>query len=1118
MNKRKLGLFTGLSLTAVGVVSMLFLSNSVKEDTFTSEKTFIPENVEYEHEEKESEEEQEAKFAPWSEEDALRQQKELAKFSVRNNARVTGTDSYGSLKGTWSNSAPRNMPGAFKFAEMLDGTDIIYGVTHNHYSGEFNAKSYIFRGTIYNPKTGTKGDDFVRLTGHWPNRYSNLIVHKFNGQVRLIAGVENGPVYFSDDEGQNWILSSGLPSSIKSTIINRQDEIVYATDGGTVYFSTDGAISFKELQTIGAVGDGTLYSPRYDVQPNAEKVYFAREGKFYELNTAKTSFTLKGTYSGGHGNKSFSIGGDSRKLYITENKSYWVSTNGGTSWIQKYPKGNWYGDRTGAMSAGKFLGVSPEDPNYVMGGYAQPVYSKDGLNTNNSTNSGWGSYQNGGNLELDAYINRIRFNYHPDFQAQQFFYNSTGDLFSVGSTDGGMYVSYKVWKNHPTDNGGAYTNTNYENAHFININTINTPCALIYRHNMFTGYQDKNHIVFSTQDQGTQDYILGTTGDMLNVYQTIGGDGPPLGSADGNWVWKWKRQGSQVWMPYELYDASGNRRKIGTVSNTASNQANVTFTQNTNVGWVQAYIDKDQPSKRIWMLNKDLARAEVNGSSLTGTTVSKGTGHQVCAFTQAVLNPEIVFFLQEGKVYKSTNRGDSFGNAVSTPFTKTSNKQNIGGGWVLPTNNQWVLFAGPSANNVGAILSKDGGNTWKDITGDLPTGDDFQVGGMTGTPDGKYVFAGTDVGPYVFVVDEEKWYPMFANAQTAMFNTTSIEYLSSEKIVRFGTWGSGVWDFAIDDNSPKITLLNVSSIYNNCDSLTFAWETANITGAGMVELVKNGNIIESWNYKDITQGNFSWFIASDYAQGTDYQVKVSSGSTSTTSTNFAISSQKLAYNSENLSIDYVDSEHNSSRLAINTIDNNTTTFWHTEWSPNQPTFPHEIIYKANESKNFNAFSYLPRQDGSSNGRVKKYEIYGSNDNKQSWTLLKSGELQNIGTVQMVDFDQEMKCDYIKFAMLSEQSNAFYASMAEFGLYTSTSCLVTSTTQTEKASYLVYPTIVAQGANITIQDYQGTVNIYSLSDGKLIQQKTVNEVLSTQGLSSGIYILRMTNGVQKIVIQ
>ena len=49
---------------------------------------------------------------------------------------------------------------SIRMAEMLDGTDTIYGVTHDHYSGEFNAKSYIYKGTIYNPTSGTAGDDF----------------------------------------------------------------------------------------------------------------------------------------------------------------------------------------------------------------------------------------------------------------------------------------------------------------------------------------------------------------------------------------------------------------------------------------------------------------------------------------------------------------------------------------------------------------------------------------------------------------------------------------------------------------------------------------------------------------------------------------------------------------------------------------------------------------------------------------------------------------------------------------------------------------------------------------------------------------------------------------------
>lgn len=1034
---------TALSCAFLALISGVFFltPDSISE----AENVLKPENIEFAEEEEYDEERMKLKQAPWTAKDAARQQKLLSKYNHILNPsakRAPGdVETFGTLKGGWYNRGPKNMPGAFKFAEMLDGTDTIYGVTHNHYTGEFNSKSYIFKGTIYNPKTGAMGDDFVRLTGHWPNRYNDLIAHKFSGKTRLIAGIESGPVYYSDNEGQDWTMAVGLPTEIKSVILNRQDGRVYATDGGKVYVSIDGAASFSLLQTIGTGGDAVLYSPRYSVQPNADKVYFAREGSFYELNTSKVSFTYKGTYSGAHGSSAFSVGGDSRKLYVTEGKRFWVSANGGASWTEKFPKGNWYSDRTGAMDAGMKIAVSPEDAQHVMGGYAQPVYSKDGLDSDNSTTSGWGNYQNGTSLSIPAYQNRIRFNYHPDFQAQHFFYNASGDLFSIGCTDGGMFMSYKVWEDHPTST--SYDNTGYASAHFINVNTLNTPCALIYRDNMFTGYKNPDHINFSTQDQGSQSIIDGTTGQMLDFYQSIGGDGPPINSVDGKWAWMWQREGGEVWAPAEVYDGSGNRRSIGSIKGAIQANNSVTFTKNTTVGWIRIYIDRDEPNKRMWLLSRRLDMAVANGAAVTaGTSINLNSNHQICAFTQATLNPDLVWFLQKGKVYKSTNRGASYDAGTTTPFSQTSNIQNIGGGWVSPVDNNWILFAGPSANGVSTILSKDGGVTWIDVTGDLPPGDDFQVGGMTGTPDGQYVFAGTDVGPFVFVVAEEKWYPMFGG-EAAMFNTTAIEYVPSTKTVRFGTWGSGIWDFTIDDGTPSLTAGVVNSSNSTCDSLVFSW-TTNIQNPVEVRLVKGSTIMETWSVADAQDKRLSWLVPDGYTTGSDYKFEIEGSGITAASNTFSISANGKQLGFAHMMVDFVDSEHSSARLASFTIDGDPNTFWHTEWSPNTPGFPHTIVYKMDTIAEWKSFSYLARQDGSSNGRVANYKIYGSADNV-NWTELKSGTLANSAALQTIDFDQTMECEYIKFEALSEVSSAFYASMSEFSLWYVLDCAVVTNT-------------------------------------------------------------------------
>lgn len=1100
--------FLALGIFALSVILFNTTDNKLIFDDNVLHK---PEAIE---EEEYNEDKMKLKMADWSAEDAARQQVILSKYktilSKNKGAQTLGqNETFGTLQGSWSNRAPKNMPGAFKFAEILDGTDTIYAVSHNHYSGEFNSKSYIYRGTLYNPTTGGGGDNFERITGHWPNRYRDLLAFKYLGKTRLVAGIENGPVYYSDDEGKTWNVASGAPSVTQSTIINRQDGLLYCTDGTSVYVSNDGGGSFNVLENYGSSSDMVLYSPRYNSQPDSNKVYLARGINFYELNGAKTAFTYKGSYSGGTNFGTFSIGGDSRRLYITKNKEYFVSTDGGGFWSVKYPKGNWYGDRSGAMDAGMKISVSPENPLYVLGGYAQPVISTDGLDTDNSTTAGWGGYQNGTSLSAVDYYNRIRFNYHPDFQASHFFYNATGDLFSISCTDGGLFISYKVWHDHPTST--AYNSADLANAHFINITTLNSPIALIYRHNMFTGNKDANHIVYSTQDQGTQDLIPGSTGELLDVYQSIGGDGPPLNSVDGDWVWKWQREGKEVWIPEQLYDGAGNRRQIGTVNSLISSNSSTTFTKTATVGWVQTYIDRDEPSKRMWLLGKSLNRATVNGATISGSTVTKGTNAQISAFAQAKNDPNKVFFLQDGVVYRSTNRGDSFDTGTSTPFSATSNKQNIGGGWVNPSDDNWILFAGPSGNSVGAVLSKDGGNTWSDVTGNLPSGDDFQVGGMVGSPDGQFVFAGTDVGPFVFVVSEEKWYPMFGGA-AAMFNTTAIEYIASANTVRFGTWGSGVWDFQIDDGTPALTIGSIASATSTCDSLISTWAT-NQTGTGTLKLLKGGVEVESWTINDVEEHRFAWLVPSTYATGSDYTLEMTVGALSKTSNTFSISAPQAQLLHSHLSVTSVDSEHNASRVASNSIDNDPSTFWHTEWSPNTPDFPHTIIYSSDTVAEWVAFSYLPRQDGSSNGRVKDYKVYGKNASG-TWIELKSGTLSNSSAMQEIQFDQSISTDEIKFEMLSEQGGNFYASMAEFGLFYKKNCggIVTDV-QNISVSMNIFPNPSSGKFVLTANAGISKVLIYN-ERGKQVKQIPVQSKqnnISIQLDRSGVYFVHVQSG-------
>jgi len=66
----------------------------------------------------------------------------------------------------------------------------------------------------------------------------------------------------------------------------------------------------------------------------------------------------------------------------------------------------------------------------------------------------------------------------------------------------------------------------------------------------------------------------------------------------------------------------------------------------------------------------------------------------------------------------------------------------------------------------------------------------------------------------------------------------------------------------------------------------------------------------------------------------------------------------------------------------NAIDNDPATLWSTVWFPEIKRHPHEIIIDLGKELDIKGFTYLPRQDGNSNGWINEYEFYVSPDGKE----------------------------------------------------------------------------------------------------------------------------------------
>ena len=71
----------------------------------------------------------------------------------------------------------------------------------------------------------------------------------------------------------------------------------------------------------------------------------------------------------------------------------------------------------------------------------------------------------------------------------------------------------------------------------------------------------------------------------------------------------------------------------------------------------------------------------------------------------------------------------------------------------------------------------------------------------------------------------------------------------------------------------------------------------------------------------------------------------------------------------------VDSQETSTgNIGTNAIDGNTSTFWHSEYSPVLVPFPHNATIDMKTASLVGSITYLPRQDGQANGRIGEHII------------------------------------------------------------------------------------------------------------------------------------------------
>jgi galactose oxidase len=132
----------------------------------------------------------------------------------------------------------------------------------------------------------------------------------------------------------------------------------------------------------------------------------------------------------------------------------------------------------------------------------------------------------------------------------------------------------------------------------------------------------------------------------------------------------------------------------------------------------------------------------------------------------------------------------------------------------------------------------------------------------------------------------------------------------------------------------------------------------------------------------------------------------------------------------------VDSEQ-AGNGRYNVMDGNPNTFWHSEYSPIKVALPHTITIDMKKSYNVDGLTYLPRQDGNSNGNIGQHQISTSTDGV-NFVIVAFGTFYDDATTKTASWET-LPARYVRIHAITEAGNRGpWTSAAEINVYQASS--------------------------------------------------------------------------------
>lgn len=581
--------------------------------------------------------------------------------------------------------------------------------------------------------------------------------------VLLVLGASNG-IRVTRDEGQTWETPSGLGAYSEVRGIARALDAAHtlyvlvqnSIGGGSaaLFSSTDYGRTFTKRYQHGLAGKSSMWVPRRGAAA-ATDVYLFVKGACFRSTNGGNSFSPLGVADAGASDcilTGSEAGAPTLYVALSNGGTWklWRSDNGGASFVNPFTIGGFYGT----------LCASSFNPSIVMWGDIEAHRSTNGGANFQIVNS-WGSYYSSPSNKLHADL--FGFDVFVDPAS------STNDLWFFG-TDGGLYKS--------TDFGATVQNLCLSglgvSQYYSTLTSKLTP-SLIQAGAQDQGYQ-----------RGTYTVPFGS-GPSTNFAQLISGDYGHLTSSDGSHA----RVVSTY--PGFILLAEGE---------TTANLSTLNFPAGASNDWLPAVVADPLDNKVFYFLGNQLWKytRQTNGTWVTSLQSNQNFalgGNYLTALAFAPSDPQRVYAVNDGgRIWYSTDHGVTWTqSASSAPGQQYFYGNAIS---VHPTNSLECAIGGSGYSTSGVIRTQNGGANFAPENAGLPQTHVYALAYATdGSGD---LFAGTQQAALRWNRANATWSSISSPASGPGAPITlywSLEIVDNGATARFGTYGRGIWDFAI---------------------------------------------------------------------------------------------------------------------------------------------------------------------------------------------------------------------------------------------------------------------------------------------------------------------------------